>query len=119
MGSIGTRITRLEGHSREPAVDELRRAWASLSDKEIAFMLGRYVELEMRSEGSLEEQRAVEKGRSALSAELIAQAIGFTEKLSPKEVDQRIEALGQRLGVLERGPGIRRYWQVTGGGAEE
>jgi hypothetical protein len=113
LGRIGTRLARLEDSSREHAVAELRRAWVSLTDEEIALILAPYLQPEMRPEGGLDEEGAVEKARVAFSDELIAAAIGLTERMSLEERDRRMKTLSQRLGVLERGVDIRRHWRAV------
>ena len=114
MGSIETRLSRLEELSQERAVEELRRAWARLSDKEIALILGRLVQPDMHQDGDPEEESAVEKARVSMLEELIAVAIGFTEHLDTEEIDRRIKALTKRLGIFERGAGIRRHMRAVG-----
>jgi hypothetical protein len=63
MGSIENRLKRLEDSSREGAVEDLKRAWAALTDEELALVLCPYVE--KRSDRSEAE-------------ELIGRAIGLT-----------------------------------------
>jgi hypothetical protein len=113
VGSIETRLNRLEDLSQERAVVELRHAWSLLTDQEIASVL-KCLGLpgENNSGVSQPERQAVEKARAYIPEELIARAIGLTEGLDSEEIHRRIKALTQRLGIFERGPGIRRHLRV-------
>jgi hypothetical protein len=63
-----------------------------------------------------EEARAVrDKVRAAMPEELIARAIGFTERMDSEEIDRRISDLVRSLGIFERGDNIRRYMLASGG----
>jgi hypothetical protein len=109
MGAVERRLEKLEGRSREDAVTELRRAWASFTDEEVATVLAPYAEWAhvVESTGEVEELR--ERTRAAMPEELIARAIGLTESMETEEIDRRIRFLVRSLGIFERGEGIRRH----------
>jgi hypothetical protein len=109
MGSIETRLTRLEDISQERAVAELCRIWGGMTDEEIAVFLVPYAEWVPDSEPTPKENEVSEKTQAAMPEELIARAIGFTEGMEDEEIDQRIGNLVRRLGIFERGSGIRRH----------
>ena len=111
MASISNRVARLEEASRESAVAELRRAWASLTNEEVALMLAPYVD--GRREPTPEERAPAEKMRAVAPEETIAAAIGLEESMESEEIDNRMKALCKRLGVFERGEGIRRHMRAA------
>ncbi len=111
MGSVGKRLLRLEELSRERAIAQLRGAWASLTDEEIALVLAPYSD--GRRTPTPEERAVAEKMRAFAPEELIASAIGLTERMGTEEVDRRVSELVQGLGIFERGKGIRRYMRCA------
>ena len=48
--------------------------------------------------------------------ELIARAIGRTERMESEQVDRRIYVFVGSLGIYERGDDIRRHMLASGGG---
>jgi hypothetical protein len=93
----------------------LRRAWASLSDEELAIFLIPYAKwLKEKGEPAPEWERIREKAQGAMPEELCARAIGFEEDMEQEEIDQRIHELVQTLGIFERGANIRRHMQERG-----
>lgn len=116
MGGVSRRLARIEEASQDRARAELYQAWAGLADREIATVLAPYAEWAKTSEPT-EEARAVwEKTRAAMPEELIARAIGLTERMDLEEIDRRISDLVRSLGIFERGEGIRRHMLTSGGG---
>jgi hypothetical protein len=107
LGSLETRLARLEDLSREHAAAQITRAWAQLTDKEIALMLAPYAD--GAREPTPEEREVEERMRAATPEELIHKAIGFEEGMEQEEVNRRISKLVDRLGIFERGAGIRRH----------
>jgi hypothetical protein len=107
VGRIGRRLTQLEDSSRERAVGELKRAWAALTDEELALVFLPYVE--ERSGRSEAEKRVVEKARTYMPEELIAVAIGLSFAGEPpeEEVSRRMKELNHRLGIFEGRPRLR------------
>jgi hypothetical protein len=98
-------------------VKNLRRAWAALTDEEVALVLCPYVE--KRSDRSEAEERAEEKARASMPEELIATAIGLTGKTSQEEADQRIKELNHRLGIFEGRPRLRAHLRAVKEGRDE
>jgi hypothetical protein len=126
MGSLGRRLCRLEGLSREDAVAELRRAWANLTDEEIGLILAPCIGAEKLPDGRVrrlrertpEEREVEEKARATMPEELISRAIGRTERMADEEVDRRIRSLNRELGIFERGDNIRRHMLASGARGE-
>lgn len=116
MGSVGKRLEKLEDLSRDRAVGELRRAWASLTDEEVAELLSPYADWTPNSEPNPEERELEKRARGAMPEELIARAIGLKDGMETEEVDRRIHSLVRSLGIFERGEGIRRYILTSGEG---
>ena len=112
MGNLGIRLARLEDRSRERAVEELRRAWRALTDKEVALLLAPYVD--GIREPMPEERQIDEKLRALVPEELIALAIGLEGGMEQGEVGHRISDLVGRLGIFERGAGIRCHMRARG-----
>jgi hypothetical protein len=54
-----------------------------------------------------------EKMRFIVPEELIARAIGLAEEMDSKEVDRRMKALVGRLGIFERGEGVRHHMRAA------
>jgi hypothetical protein len=109
MGSIETRLTRLEDISQERAVAELCRIWGGMTEEEIAVFLVPYAEWVPDSEPTPKENEVSEKTQAAMPEELVARAIGFTEGMEDEEIDRRIANLVRRLGIFERGLGVRHH----------
>ena len=118
MGSLGRRLGRLEGLSREDAVAELRRAWASLTDEEVAELLSPYADWTPVSHPNPQERELERRARAAMPEELISRAIGRTERMADEEVDRRIRSLNRELGIFERGDNIRRHMLASGARGE-
>jgi hypothetical protein len=114
LGSLESRLTRLEDRSRERAAVQIARAWAGLTDKEIALMLAPYVD--GIREPTPEQREVEERMRAATPEELIHKAIGFEEDMGQEEVNRRISKLVDRLGIFERSAGIRRHLHSSKGG---
>jgi len=107
-------VAWLEEVSRERATSRLRQAWASLTDEEVAVVLAPYAEWVQYGEPTEEEKEVRGKARDAMPEELIATAIGFTERMESEEIDWRIHSLVGELGIFERGKGIRRHLSISG-----
>lgn len=91
---------------------ELRRAWASLTDREIALIMAPYAN--GIREPTPEEREVQERARAAMPEEIISRAIGRTEHMDSEEVNRRIHVLNRSLGIFERGDGIRRHMLASG-----
>jgi hypothetical protein len=102
----------LEALSQDRAVDEIRRAWASLTDKEVALVLAPYVD-GRQEELTPEERAPAEKMRAFVPEELIAVAIGLEGRMESEEIGHRIKDLVGRLGVFERGNSIRWHLRAV------
>jgi hypothetical protein len=113
LGGVSRRVAKLEEVSQDRAAAELRRAWANLTDWEVATVLAPYAEWVKTGEQTEEEKEVWEMARAAMPSELIAQAIVLTDCMNSEEIDRRIGQLVQTLGILERGDGIRRHMQST------
>jgi hypothetical protein len=107
----------LEDLSRESAVAELRRAWASFTDQEVALMMVPYAN--GIREPTPEESEVEERARAAMPEELIARAIGLKDGAGDEEVDRRISNLVRSLGIFERGDNIRRHMLASSIGGDE
>lgn len=124
MGSIGNRVTRLEERYRGQAVEDLRQAWDALADEEVALLLDPYTDVEVLPDGELRFAREPTPAQRRLSAsmrdaapeELIARAIGFTERMDSQEIDRRMKALLERIGLFERKASIQRHMRDEGEG---
>ena len=116
MGSVSRRLAKLEEVSQDRATAELRRAWASLTDEEVATVLAPHAKWTHTGEPTEEEKELRERTRAAMPEELIAAAIGLTESMEPEEIDRRIHILVGELGIIERDAGIRRHLQAASGG---
>lgn len=114
MGGVSRRLERLEDLARDRAVGELRRAWASLTDEEVALVMAPYAD--GIREPTPKEREMEEKVRVSMPEELIAQALGLTERMESEEIDRRIHILVGELGIFERGAGIRRHLQAASDG---
>ena len=114
MGGVSRRLGRLEEDSRDRATAELRRAWASLTDEEVAELLSPYADLTPDIEPSPEGRELEEKMRAAMPEELISRAIGRTEHMSQEEVDRRLSNLVRSFGISERRDNIRRHMLASG-----
>ncbi len=90
MGSIESRLRRLEDRSRERAAAVVRRAWEGLTDEEVALILS---PLYFGREPAPEEAATEEKFRAAVPETLIARAIGYREGLTEEEVSRRLREL--------------------------
>ena len=112
-GSVSRRLARLEKADQDRAVAELRRAWTSLKDREIALIIAPYAN--GVREPTPEEKEVEEKARVAMPEELISRAIGRTEHMESEEVDRRIHVLNRSLGIFERGDTIRSHMLASGG----
>jgi hypothetical protein len=123
MGSVGRRLERLEGASRESAAARVRRAWDSLTDAEIAALLAPYVGAEELPDGTVRLSRepspeglaAKEKLEGAAPEELLERAIGHTEATTPEEAGRRLGALIEPV-MRERRSDVRRRLADTEGG---
>jgi hypothetical protein len=113
VGSVTGRLERLEEASRDRAVDELRRAWASFTDEEVAELLAPYADWVPNSEPNPEERELEKRARAAMPEELIARAIGLKNGMEDEEVDRRIRSLNRELGIFERGDNIRHHMLAT------
>jgi hypothetical protein len=113
LGGVSRRLAKLEEVSQDWAAAELRRGWANLTDWEGATILAPNAEGVKTGEQTEEEKEVWEKARAAMPEELIARAIGLTERTNPEEIDRRIHSLVEELGIFERGEGIRRHIQTT------
>jgi hypothetical protein len=98
------------------AVDELRRAWASFTDEEVAELFSPYADWTSVSHPNPQERELEKRARAAMPEELISRAIGRTERIDSEEVDRRIRILNQQLGIFERGNNIRRLMLASGEG---
>lgn len=114
MGGVSRRLDRLEEDSRDRAMAKLRRAWASLTDEEVAELLSPYADWVPNSEANPEERELEKRMRAAIPEELISRAIGRTEHMSQEEVDRRLSDLVRSFGISERGDGIRRHMLASG-----
>lgn len=117
--SVSRRLALHEEVSRDRARDELRRAWDSLTDREVAELLSPYADWAPNSEPNPEERELEKRTRAAMPEELIARAIGLTERMDPEERDQRISNLVQTFGISERGDRIQRHMLALGEGTDE
>lgn len=113
MGSVSKRLDRLEENSRDRAATELRRAWASLTDKEVADLLAPYADWTSVSHPNPQGRVLEKRARAAMPEELIARAIGLTEGMESEEIDRRVGVLNRKLGIFERGDNIRRHMPVS------
>jgi hypothetical protein len=111
VGSLETRLARLEARSRERAAAQIARAWVQLTDEEVALLLAPYADGVRQP--TLEERQIDERLRALVPEELIHKAIGFENGMEDEEVSHRISDLVGRLGIFERGSGIRRHLQAT------
>lgn len=116
MTSVSRRLTRIEEVSQDRARAELRRAWASLTDREVAELLSPYADWTPNSEPNPEERKLEKRVRAAVPEELIGRAIGLTERIDSEEIDRRISDLVRSLGIFERGDNIRRHMLTSGEG---
>lgn len=114
MGSLETRLARLEDRSRERAATQIACAWAQLTDEEVALLLAPYAD--GTREPTPEEREVGERLRVLAPEELIHTAIGFEDDMEDDEVNRRISDLVGRLEIFERGAGIRRHLQSSKGG---
>jgi hypothetical protein len=114
LGGVSRRLERLEADCRDRAAAELRRAWANLTDEEVAELLFPYADWVPNSVPNTEERVLEKKVRAAMPAELIATAIGLKNGMEDEEVDRRIAELVRCLGIFERGEGIRRHMLASG-----
>lgn len=114
MGGVSKRLERLEESDRDRAVAELRRAWANLTDDEVAGLLAPYADWTPNGEPNPEERELEKRSRASMPEDLIARAIGLTERMEPGEVDRRIHVLVGELGIFERGEAIRRHMLASG-----
>ena len=114
MGSASRRLERLEEASQDRARAEVRRAWASLTDEEVAELLSPYADWTPNIEPSPEGRELEKRMRAAMPDELISRAIGQTEHMSEEEVDRRLSDLVRSFGISERGDGIRRHMLASG-----
>jgi hypothetical protein len=112
LGRISNRLARLEAFVRERAVAELRRAWASLSDEELAIFLAPYAKwIKSGGESGPEWERVRDKLQAVVPDDLIARAVGLEDGMRQEEIDRRIDELVQALGIFGRGDSIRRHMQ--------
>jgi hypothetical protein len=107
LGRLRGRLERLEAQSKEQALNALRRAFATLSDREIALT----VETGGRLDRNPEEQSVAAKVEALGIEELMAAALGPTTGLSSERIDGRVREVVRQLGVFERGAGIRRHME--------
>jgi hypothetical protein len=114
LGGASRRLERLEADYRDRAAAELRRAWANLTDEEVAELLFPYADWVPNSVPNTEERVLEKKVRAAMPAELIATAIGLKNGMEDEQVDRRIAELVRCLGIFERGQGIRRHMLASG-----
>jgi hypothetical protein len=112
---VSRRLERLEEDSQDRAAAELRRAWASLTDKEVAELLAPYADWIPNKEANLKERELEKRMRAAMPEELIARAIGLTEGMESEEIDRRVGVLNRKLGIFERGDNIRRHMLTSSG----
>jgi hypothetical protein len=120
VGSIDARLSRLEESDREHALNELRHAWSLLSDEEIALIVLPFEDATRLPDGSIsgvrvltsQEEQAARKAKAHISEEMITRAIGLTDQIPEEEIDRRIKVFVRRLGVIERGEGIRRHMKA-------
>jgi hypothetical protein len=114
VASLGRRLGRLEGLSRKDAVAELRRAWNSLTDEEVAVLLSPYADWTPNSEPNPKERALEKRARAAMPKGLISRATGLTERMASEEIDRRISNLVRSLGIFERGDNIRHHMLASG-----
>jgi hypothetical protein len=114
LGSMTGRLERLEEASREMAVGELRRAWASLSDEEVAELFSPYADWTPVSHPNPQVRELEKRARTAMPEELITRAAGLTEHMDEEEVNRRVSKLVRSLGIFERGDNIRRLMLASG-----
>jgi hypothetical protein len=107
VGRLRSRLERLEGQSKEQALNALRKAFATLSDREIALA----VQSGGRLNRSPEEQAVAAKLEALGVDELLAAAIGPIAGLSSERINGRVSEVVRHLGVFERGAGIRRHME--------
>lgn len=117
MGGVSRRLARLEEVSQNRAAAEMRRAWASFTDRELATLLAPYAD--GIREPTPEEREVEGKARAAMPEELIARAAGLTERMEPEERDRRISNLVRTFGISERRDRIRRHMLVPVEGTGE
>lgn len=116
MGSVSRRLERLEDDAQDRARVELRRAWNSFTDRELAMLLAPYAD--GIREPTPEERGMEEKARAAMPEELIDRAAGLTECMDQEEKNRRISNLVGTFGISERRDRIRRHMPAAGGGSE-
>ena len=113
-GSVGRRLMRLEEASQERAAAQVRRAWADLTDEEVAELLSPYADWSPNSEPNPQERELEKRARTAMPEGLISRAIGRTERMGQEEVNRRLSDLVRSLGIFERGDNIRRHMLTSG-----
>ncbi len=116
MRNVSRRLERLEEDAQDRARAELCRAWASLTDEEVAELLSPYADWTPNSESNPQEREVEKRVRAAIPEELIARAIGRIERMDSEEIDQRLSNLVRSLGIFERGDNIRRHMRISGEG---
>ncbi len=111
MGSLGRRLEALEERRRAEAVGEVAAIFKQLTDEEIALSVAGGEAKRDGREPSDEEIAAGRRAEEMGAEELIAAAIGFTERLGEEEVGRRISAMAREVAPLLafRGPGIHRH----------
>jgi hypothetical protein len=111
---VSRRLELLEEISQDRARAELRRAWASFTDEEVAELLSPYADWTPNSVPNPQERELEKRVRATMPEELIARAIGRTERMDQEEIDRRISKLVRSLGIFERGDNIRRLMLTSG-----
>jgi hypothetical protein len=112
---VSRRLERLEEASQDWARAELRRAWNGLTDEEVAELLSPYADWTPNSVPIPKERELEKRMRAAMPEELIARAIGRTERMDQEEEDRRIATLVRSLGIFERGDDIGRRMLASEG----
>ncbi len=119
MVSVNNRLTRLEQDAKDLAAVELRRKWASLTDKEVAELLAPYADWSPINDTKPQEREIEKKLRALMPEELIATALGLKDGMADEEVNRRLRSLLRGLGFFERGDSIRRYMLAPSAGGDE
>jgi hypothetical protein len=94
LSNVSRRLERLEEDVQDRARAEMHRAWASLTDKEVAELLSPYADWTPVSHPNPQERALEKRMRAAMPEELISQAIGRKSGMEDEEVNRRTGLLG-------------------------